>query len=86
MNFLLFPALKDVDAMFNLALCYENGWGVEVDMVEAFKLYTMASDAGSLHATYSLAEIHQHGNEGQPVIFISTFCFLFVLGLKRKKK
>ena len=34
----------NADAQYNLAICYENGDGVEKDMTKAFELYTLSAN------------------------------------------
>ena len=43
------------DAVYGLAQCYENGYGVEVDLAEAEKLYRDCADKGLVDAQERLA-------------------------------
>jgi len=43
------------DAVFGLAQCYENGYGVEVDLAEAEKLYRDCAEKGLVDAQEQLA-------------------------------
>jgi TPR repeat protein len=42
----LAAAQGDLDAQYNLGVCYERGEGVEVDYEEAVKWYRIAARAG----------------------------------------
>jgi TPR repeat protein len=42
----LAAAQGDLDAQYNLGVCYERGEGVEVDYEEAVKWYRIAAKAG----------------------------------------
>jgi len=44
--------------MNNLAICYEQGHGVEIDMDQAFQLYTESSNKGYVPAMYNLAFLY----------------------------
>jgi hypothetical protein len=48
-------------AQNRLAVCYENGDGVEKDFKRAVELYTMAANLGNSDAQNSLAYRYQHG-------------------------
>lgn len=50
--------------MNNLGLCYENGWGVDVDLKEAYCLYTSAARSGCADAMYRIALFHEYGYGG----------------------
>jgi len=43
------------DAQNNLAVCYQNGDGVEEDMNKAIKLYTLSANQGNSKAQNNLA-------------------------------
>ena len=42
----------------NLAICYESGKGVNIDIEQAFTLYKESSDKGYFPAKYSLAYLY----------------------------
>ncbi len=42
----------DADAQYNLGVCYDNGDGVAVDKVEAFKWNKLAAEAGHVQALH----------------------------------
>ncbi len=48
-------------AQFNLALCYDAGYGLERDVKEAARLYRLAADAGIPQAKYNLAIFYAYG-------------------------
>jgi len=55
----------DADAQFNLALLYDNGWGVPQDYKTAVKWYTLSAKQGNARAQYNLAWMYDNG-EGVP--------------------
>ena len=52
--------MGDINAMFNLAVCYDNGDGVSQDKEKAIELYQRASDMGN---TYAMAQPNKHEKE-----------------------
>lgn len=48
-------------ACFNLALCYENGLGVDVDQLKAFNLYKQAAENGIPQAEFNVAICYKTG-------------------------
>ena len=40
----------DASAQYNLAICYERGTGVAINLREAVKLYTLSAEQGVLNA------------------------------------
>jgi len=65
------------DAIFGLAECYENGFGVEVDLAEAEKLYRDCAEKGLLEAQEQLAFLlagksAENYHEALKWIFVST--------------
>ena len=54
-------ALGYPDAVYNSAVCYMNGYGVESDTIEAFKRFARAADAGHDRALYNLATCYLAG-------------------------
>ncbi|KAH3764285.1 sel1 repeat family protein [Pelomyxa schiedti] len=48
-------------AIFNLAVCYDNGDGVENDIHKAVILYRRAADAGNTMAMFNLAVCYENG-------------------------
>jgi len=54
----------DTIAKYHLAVCYENGAGVEKDPVEAFRLWKELADGGDPYAAYAkcqLARCYEYG-------------------------
>lgn len=51
----------NVKGMYSLALCYQNGEGVEKDEKKAFQLFLKASDMGDENAQFQLAECYYYG-------------------------
>ena len=49
-------------AQFNLAICYENGDGVEKDMTKAIEFYTLSANQGNSRAQFNLAICYKNGN------------------------
>lgn len=47
-------SLGNIEATFDLAMCFENGDGVEVDFEKAISMYQKASNAGFFKATLAL--------------------------------
>lgn len=65
--FLLFMQAGDRGhpmAQFNLGLCYENGKGVEKDLVKAVECYENAAAQGQAGAMYNLAILYMQGEGG----------------------
>ncbi len=52
---------KDVDAIFNLALMYYKGRGVNRDVTKAIDLYTQGAKLGHVRSQYNLAVIYHCG-------------------------
>ncbi len=51
----------DINAMFDLAICYENGTGVKQDLKQAHKLYRKAAEAGLDDAKFNLGAMYFNG-------------------------
>lgn len=47
----------DMEAQFDLALCYQTGEGVGKDMGEAAKWYRRAAEQGHMEARFVLAKV-----------------------------
>ena len=47
-------SLGNIEATFDLAMCFENGDGVDVDIEKALSMYQKASNAGFFKATLAL--------------------------------
>ncbi|EDV24706.1 uncharacterized protein TRIADDRAFT_56780 [Trichoplax adhaerens] len=58
---------KDVKAQYYLAICYEKGVGVEVDLTEARKLYETCVDSGYVRAITNLGKYYENGLGGLKV-------------------
>ena len=54
-------------AVYNLAICYKYGQGVEKNLSEAVKLYTQAAEKGHAGAMYNLGWCHENGKGGLSV-------------------
>ena len=46
--------IKRSDAMFNLAVIYDNGFGIQVDKTRALYFYEQASELSNIYAQYNL--------------------------------
>lgn len=51
----------DADGQFELALCYEDGKGVEQNFGEAIKWYRLAAEQGNTDAQYNLGICYAEG-------------------------
>jgi uncharacterized protein len=51
----------NVEAQYNLGVCYEEGRGVEVDYTEAFRWYKKAAEQGDSKAQYNLSYRYYSG-------------------------
>ena len=51
----------DANAQYNLALCFEKGTGVAIDLCEAFKWYIRAAVAGDIVAQVNLGHCYDFG-------------------------
>lgn len=54
-------AMNDLAAQFYVAVCYENGIGVEKDLTQAFKMYRKAAERGLPDAMFHLATFYKEG-------------------------
>ena len=52
----------NLNAQFNLGICYNNGDGVTVDKREAIKWYKRAAEAGHVSAQYNLGNTYYDGD------------------------
>ncbi len=52
----------DANAQVDLALCYSQGWGVEIDHAKAVHWYTLAAEQGHRAALHSLGIKYMHGD------------------------
>jgi len=67
-SFIQFDAvfvLQDVKATYFLGICYENGWGVELNEVMSATLYETAAGAGHAEAQYNLGVFYEAGRGGK---------------------
>ncbi len=60
------------EAQLQLAMMYDNGFGVDADQAIAIKWYHQAADQNESRAQYNLAVTHALGN-GVPVDFVSAY-------------
>jgi len=51
----------DSNAQYNLAICYENGNGVEMDLEKAVQWYQKSAEGGDSSAQYNLAICYERG-------------------------
>ena len=58
---ILLELADDVNAQFNLGLCYENGYGVEQDLGRAVEWFEKAAAQGHTKAQNFLNELRQKG-------------------------
>lgn len=52
---------NDIAAQYFLAGCYSNGIGVELDYIEAFKLYRKSAERGLTDSQYYLSKFYNEG-------------------------
>ena len=55
--------LRHPEAVFELANCYYNGWGVTQDVNEAIRLYTVAGELGCSEAYIPLGRFYDAKND-----------------------
>lgn len=55
---------KYAQAAYNLAQCYENGWGTAIDQADAFKTYEKAAKRDHTHAMCKVAQCYIEGTLG----------------------
>jgi hypothetical protein len=53
-------------AQFNMAVLYDNGYGVEVDLAEAMKWFRLAAEQGLAMAQYNLGFMYAAGRGVEP--------------------
>ena len=53
-------------AICNLACCYEDGIGVDIDLKKALHLYQEAAQASSARGYYNLGRFYEYGIAGEP--------------------
>ena len=56
---------QDSEAQYFLGICYEQGWGVEVNECKAASLYGAAAQNGHDGAMYNLGVFHEYGLGGR---------------------
>lgn len=54
-------ATNSIIAQFYLAICYEQGWGVEKNEVEAFRLFRRTAERGLPDGMFRLASFYERG-------------------------
>jgi hypothetical protein len=54
----------DLEAMFNLAIMYEDGRGCKQDDEQALRWYTKAAEGGDAEAQYTLGMVYANGEKG----------------------
>lgn len=55
---------KDASCMYNLGICYDNGYGVSKDTRKALSLYGESSRKGHVLSQFLIGESYQNGNRG----------------------
>lgn len=73
-EFLRAAELGEADAQFNVALMYQNGWGVQRNYVEAVRWYSRAAHQGYAHAQTNLGIMHNEG-QGIPVNMVFAYAW-----------
>lgn len=58
----------NVDAQFNLALCYEEGKGTEIDLKEAIKWYEKAAEQGDANAQFNLCSLYFNKDDMESIL------------------
>ena len=53
--------MGNVDAQYNLGVCYNNGIGVEADNSEAARWWTMAAEQGDITSQYNVGMLYRQG-------------------------
>jgi TPR repeat protein len=48
-------------AQYHLAICHDNGWGVDKDFEQSFRLYLKAASLGHPHAMHALSLAYYNG-------------------------
>ena len=59
-----FVCIKHVNALYHLGVCYERGYGVQVNYPKAAELYGHASRGNHPDAQHNLAIFFEHGMGG----------------------
>jgi len=54
-------AVNDLAAQFYVAVCYENGIGMEKDLTQSFRMYRKAAERGLPDAMYHIASFYREG-------------------------
>ncbi|CAI2193688.1 20121_t:CDS:2, partial [Funneliformis geosporum] len=49
------------NVQYNLAIFYQNGWGIEQNLEKAFYLYQKSADQNNSNSQYSLGELYYYG-------------------------
>ncbi|WP_285608092.1 tetratricopeptide repeat protein [Geothrix edaphica] len=75
----------DVGAMILLADCYREGWGTNIEFVQAIKWYRKASSKGNSVAMAKLARMYLEG-EGVPQNFIEAHAWLNLAATQSKSE
>ncbi|XP_023227736.1 death ligand signal enhancer-like isoform X2 [Centruroides sculpturatus] len=57
-------AKTSTDGQYYLGLCFENGWGTNIDNHQAAKLFSSAAASGHLEAIFSIASYYEKGLGG----------------------
>jgi uncharacterized protein len=75
------------DAMFDLAICYRDGIGVDCDYKQAFQLFEDAFVLGNKRASYEIARMYQYGEgvERDVVKFIKYYKLADACGCVKAK-
>lgn len=60
-HWLMAAEAGDVDAIFNVATCYECGIGVKTDLKMAFRYLSIAAEKGDVEAAYKIGDYYSSG-------------------------
>ena len=80
---------KRSDAMFNIALIYDNGFGIQTDKTRALYYYESASELSNKYALYNLGWMYYNGENVNKDVFkafeLYKICLLYTSPSPRDK-